>query len=77
MLSVLREVIGKISYIMESSSSSNDEVDALFESDYSDAVRETQTGSKQKRVKKEQDLVETWLQREEFKNWLEAKTDSD
>ena len=60
--------------------------DESFESDYSDAVRQTQTGSKrsgqapgpkQKRVRKEQYFVETWLQREEFKNWLEVKTGSD
>ena len=41
MLPVSRVVSSKISYIMERSSSSNDEVDALFESDYSDAVRLT------------------------------------
>ena len=69
---------------MRSSSSSSDDLHELFESDHSDSVRQTGSkrlgqapGPKQKRVRKERVFVETWLQREEFKNWLEAKTGSD
>ena len=35
---------GKISYVMKSSSSSSDEVNASFNTDYSDAIRQTHTG---------------------------------
>ena len=62
------------------------EVDAPFVYDYSGTVLQSLAGakrsgqapgSKQKRVRKEQDLVETWLQYEEFKNWLETKATND